>query len=172
MRYNAVARMLHWLTVALILTTILLGLVMVWVELPDPTKFTIYDIHQSIGVTLLLITLFRLVWRAGHPPPPLDPSIPPFMAFGAHASHFGLYALLIAMPVTGFLATNAWGFPLHLWWLVHLPDPIGRSERWAPILSLAHDTMGFALIGLVALHAGAALFHHFIRRDDTLRRML
>jgi cytochrome b561 len=173
MRYTGTARLLHWLTVALVLTAVLIGLFIVWgPEQAEATKLRIYTTHESIGVTILLLTLFRLYWRGTHPPPPLDPTLPRALVLAAHVNHGLLYALLIAMPVAGFLATNAWGFPLTWWWLVPLPDPIGRSEYWAPILSAVHDTMAIVLIPLIVLHASAALWHHLVRRDNTLRRML
>ena len=132
----------------------------------------IYNIHESTGLLLLALTLVRLAWRQGHPPPPLDPTLPAPQRLAAHANHWGLYALLILMPATGFLATNAWGFPLTWYGLIPIPSPIGRNEAWAPILQGVHDWSALALVLLIGMHVAAALFHHLIRRDDTLRRML
>lgn len=172
-RYSGVARLLHWIIALGIVAVATLG---VWIAFfepkPDAFKFRLYNIHESIGITLLVLTLIRLAWRVGHPPPPITPPLPAPLAFAAHATHFGLYALLIAMPVVGFLGTNAWGFPLSWFGLIPLPDPIGRHETLAPIFSTLHFWMALAMGALLFAHIGAALFHHVIRKDDTLRRML
>lgn len=173
MRYTATARLLHWLTLVLVLVLGALGL---WIARAEPAdeafKLRLYNIHESIGVTLFALTLFRLAWRATHPPPPLPGDLPAPLRLAAHATHAALYALLLAMPVAGFLATNAWGFPLRWFGLFPIPSPIGADEALAPRLSDAHRGMAIALAALVTLHAGAALWHHGVRRDDTLRRML
>lgn len=172
-RYTRTARALHWATAAAIAVVAALGL---WLSLAapahEPTKFLIYNIHESIGIVLLVATVFRLAWRAKHPPPPLPADLAPPLRLAAHGTHAALYALLLTMPVVGFLATNAWGFPLSLFYLVPIPSPIGRHETLAPILTNAHALMALALGLLVALHAAAAVWHHRVRRDDTLRRML
>lgn len=171
-RYTRTARVLHWATAAAIVVVAALGL---WLSLAapkhEPTKFLVYNIHESIGIVLLVATVVRLAWRARHPPPPLPP-MPRAMRLAAHGTHAALYALLLTMPVVGFLATNAWGFPLTWFYLVPIPSPIGRHETLAPILTNAHALMALALGLLVALHAAAAVWHHRVRRDDTLRRML
>ncbi|KAA2214778.1 cytochrome b [Teichococcus oryzae] len=173
MRYTRTARWLHWITVAAILVLAVLG---IWIGMfepqPEAFKLRLYNIHESLGITLLLLTLFRLFWRWRHPPPPIEPPLPPLLQRAAFASHAALYALLIAQPVVGFLATNAWGFPLTAWGVIPVPSPIGRSEAWAPALSNLHATFALLLGLLVAVHAAAALWHHFGRRDTTLRRML
>lgn len=172
-RYNGIARLLHWVTAALMAVVIALGLTLGWgPELPMAAKMVIYNIHESIGLVLLVLTLIRLAWRRAHPPPPLDPGLPAAQRFAAHANHAGLYVLLIVMPVTGFLATNAWGFPLTWFYLIPVPSPIGRSEAWAPVLQAIHNWSALGIVLLIGMHVAAALFHHLVRRDDTLRRML
>ncbi len=172
-RYTGVARLLHWLTVALVLPAIILG---IWIGFFEPKnealKFRLYNIHESTGITILLVTLLRLGWRAGHPPPPLPADLPAPLRFAARANHAGLYLLLLTMPVVGFLATNAWGFPVTWWGLIPLPDPIGRHETLAPVFSAIHFWLALTLLAMVALHVAAALWHQFIRRDGTLERML
>jgi len=94
------------------------------------------------------------------------------MRFAAHATHIGLYALLILMPLTGFLATNAWGFPLSLFGVLPIPSPLGKDEAIAKVLSLLH-LCGAVAIGLLILgHLAGVVHHTFIRRDGLLRRML
>ncbi len=172
-RYDAVSRALHWLTVLGIAAMFVLG---IWIAFFEPAdeafKLRLYNIHESTGVTLFVVTLVRLAWRIGHPAPPLPADLPPPLRIAAHATHGCLYILLLAMPVGGFLATNAWGFPLRWFGLFEIPSPIGANEALAPVFSAAHFYAAIAMAGLIGMHAGAALWHQFIRRDGTLDRML
>lgn len=171
-RYDAVSRALHWLTALLVLGIAALGLVLGHAAPADePTKFALYNIHESVGLTVLALTLLRLAWRAGHPAPPLPAGMPAPLRLLARANHAAFYALLLAMPVVGFLATNAWGFPVRLYGLVPLPDPVGRNPPLAETLSAIHAVAGWTLLGLIALHVAGALWHGLVRRDGTLRRM-
>jgi cytochrome b561 len=173
MRYTGVARLLHWLTVLAVLAIAAVGLWMTFAEPAEEAfKLRLYNIHESLGITLLLVTLLRLFWRWRHPPPPLPADLPVPMRLAAHATHLALYALLLAMPVVGLMATNAWGFPLTAFGILPIPSPIGPDEALAPRLSWLHAMLALALGGVAAMHIGAALFHHVIRRDDILRRML
>lgn len=172
-RYTAFARGLHWTTAALMAVIIVLGLYLGWgPEPPEATKMLIYNIHESTGLLVLVLTLVRFAWRQANPPPPLDPALPAVQRFAAHANHAGLYVLMVAMPLSGFLATNAWGFPLTWYGLIPIPSPIGRSEAWAPVLQAVHNWSALLIVLFIAVHVAAALYHHLVRRDDTLRRML
>src|ERR1700759_256143 len=112
-RYAPSSRFLHWLTVVLVLTVIVFG---VWIKYfephDEPFKLRLYNIHESFGVVIFVVVLIRLLNRWMHPAPPLPLDTPPAVRFAAHVSHASLYALLVIMPVLGFMATNAWGFPL------------------------------------------------------------
>ncbi|MFC3126314.1 cytochrome b [Pseudoroseomonas globiformis] len=172
MRYTATARWLHWLTVPALLVIAALGL---WLGYAAPAdealKMRLYTTHESLGFCLGLLTLFRLAWRAGHPPPPIIPPLPRAMRLAAHLNHAGLYILLLVQPVVGLLSSNAWGFPLVLVGLMPLPMLIGKDEALAPLLTDLHGWIALMLGLLVALHVAAALWHHLARRDNTLRRM-
>lgn len=172
-RYAAPARVFHWTTAALVVVVATLGL---WLAYFRPEeeglKFRLYNLHESLGVVIWLLTLARLVYRHRHPPPPLPDDTPAFIRFAAHASHIGLYGLLFLLPIVGFLATNAWGFPLKLFGVLPLPSPIGKDEALAKILSTLH--WGGALAGalLLAGHIGGVIYHTCVRKDGLLRRML
>ncbi|HEY8613978.1 MAG TPA: cytochrome b [Roseomonas sp.] len=172
-RYDAVSRAFHWITVALILAAATLGL---WLGHARPedeaSKLTLYNIHESIGVTIWAVTLARLGWRIGHPPPPLPADLPAAIRIAARANHTAFYVWLLTMPVVGFVATNAWGFPLTWFGLIPLPDPVGKDVPLAELLTLIHRLMAWSLIGMIVLHISGALWHQFIRRDGTLRKML
>ncbi|MFC7739306.1 cytochrome b [Roseomonas sp. GCM10028921] len=173
LRYGAVSRTFHWVTVALVLMAAIFGL---WIAHARPDdeafKLTLYNIHESIGVTIGVVTLARLAWRVGHPPPTLPSNLPRALAWAARTNHAALYTWLLAMPVVGFVATNAWGFPVNWFGLVPLPDPVGKNVPLAETLTFVHRLMAWSLFCMVALHATAAVWHQFIRRDGTLRKML
>lgn len=172
-RYAASSRWLHWLTALLLVAVIPLG---IWIGFFEPAdqgfKLRLYNLHESLGVLVFLLVLLRIVNRRRNPPPPLPDDMPVAMRLAAHATHIGLYALLILMPLTGFLATNAWGFPLSLFGVLPIPSPLGKDEAIAKVLSLLH-LCGAVAIGLLILgHLAGVVHHTFIRRDGLLRRML
>lgn len=170
-RYGGVAQTLHWLTAGLILVLIPLGFYMEGLPLGQ-LKFDLYQVHKSIGLTVMLLVLVRLAWRSRHPAPPFPASMPVSQRFWARLTHWALYGLLIAQPMIGFLHSNAANFPVVFWGLVPLPAMIGQSETLAGILISIHVAIGFAITFLLVLHISAALYHHFIKRDDVLLRML
>lgn len=172
-RYVATARILHWITAALVLTLIPVGLWMVYLEpAEEQAKLRLYNIHESLGVTVWVLALWRVVVRWRNPPPPLPPDLPAPIRLAAHATHVLLYALLLTMPVIGFLGTNAWGFPLRWFGLVPIPSPVGADEALGAALSLLHWWGALLIILLIGAHVAGALFHQFIRRDGLLARML
>ena len=171
-RYTAGARWLHWLTAVLMIVVITAGLWIVYFEPKDEAfKFRLYNIHESVGVIVFALTLARLLTRLRHPPPPLSPDTPVLIQQCARLTHLSLYALLLLMPAIGFLATNAWGFPLKLFDLIALPSPIGKEEALAGTLSFLHGCGAVAIGTLIAAHLAGAAYHTFIRRDGLLKRM-
>jgi cytochrome b561 len=172
LRYTAAARWLHWLTAVLMGVVITAGLWIVYFEPTDEAfKFRLYNIHESLGVIVFALTIVRLVNRWRNPPPPLSPDTPALIQQCARVTHRSLYALLFLMPAIGFLATNAWGFPLRLFDLIPLPAPIGKDEALARTLSFLHGCGAVAIGTLIAAHLAGALHHTFIRRDGLLKRM-
>lgn len=172
-RYAASSRWLHWLTVLLLLVIIPLG---IWIRYFEPAdqnfKLRLYNVHESCGVLVFVLVVLRIVNRRLHPPPPLPADMPALMRAAAHATHIGLYVLLVLMPITGFLATNAWGFPLSVFNVLPIPAPLGKDEALAKVLSFLH-WCGAVTIGLLILaHLGGVLHHTLVRRDGLLRRML
>ena len=172
-RYDAASRAFHWATVALVLMAAALGL---WIAHARPEdeafKLALYNVHESIGATIWAVTLARLAWRLAHPPPPLPADLPDALKLAARLNHTAFYVWLLTMPVVGFVATNAWGFPLTWFGLVPIPDPVGKNVPLAETLTFIHRLMAWSLVGLIVLHAGAALWHQLVRRDGTLRKML
>ena len=168
--YTPTAIALHWLAGALILCGFALGL---WLrDLPiSPQMLRLYGYHKWIGITVLLLALARLAWRRAHrPPPPV--AMPEWQRRTATATHALLYALMLVIPLSGWLYSSASGVQVVWLGLVPLPDLMPKDKALAGILKAIHITLNYSLLALVAVHAGAALKHHWIDRDDVLRRML
>lgn len=172
MRYVASSRWLHWITSAILGVVIPVGL---WIRYFEPAdqafKLRLYNLHESLGVIVFVLVLVRLVNRWRNPPPPLPADTPAFIRFAAHLTHVLLYLLLVLMPITGFLATNAWGFPLSVFNVLPLPVPLGKDEELAKVLSYLHWCGAIALILLVCGHITGVIYHTFIRKDGLLQRM-
>jgi cytochrome b561 len=170
-RYDRRARLFHWATAGLLAVAIPVAVLLAWAPPEGALKFRLYTLHESIGLTVWVLTLARLAWRRRHPPPP-NPALSPLVRRASKTVHGGLYACLLAMPPLGWAANSALGFPPHLWWLVELPAiaPAGKALGFG--LLGAHRALGYAIVALLAAHVAGALWHHLVVRDDTLRRML
>jgi cytochrome b561 len=168
--YTRTAIALHWLTVALIATGFTLGKWMV--DLPiAPQTLRVYAYHKWIGITVFLVTAARLAWRFAHPVP-LPLGLPAWQRRAAAASHVSLYALMLAVPVSGWLFSSASGVQVIYLGLIALPNLVAKDAELAATLKAVHFALNFTLLALVLLHAGAALRHHFVERDRVLLRML
>lgn len=170
-RYSAAAIALHWTTAALVLFMVPAGLLMV--RLPEgDLQNLLFNLHRSIGVLIFPLVLIRLIYRWRNPPPPLPDDLHPLQKLAAHLNHYGLYALLLVQPLLGWWATSAYGAAVNVFWLFDLPPIVAQDKPLSETLLMYHRLVGFAIAGLVAMHIGAAFFHHFIRRDRILLRML
>lgn len=168
--YAPVAKGLHWLMAALILGLAALGLVMH--EMPlSPLKLELYAWHKWFGVTVFLLVWLRLAWRLTHRPPALPATLSPPLQRLAHAGHALLYGLMIVIPLSGWLMSSAKGVQTVWFGLVPLPDLLGRDRELGDLLQQAHKLLNLLLLLTLAGHVLAALWHHFVLKDDTLRRM-
>ncbi len=170
-RYGAVAQALHWLIAGLVI--FMLGLGWYMEDLPrGPHQAEMYQLHASLGVTLLALVILRLAWRLYTPPPPLPASMPAWERKAARGSHFLLYALLLIQPVIGILQAGAADLQLQIWGVLPLPAVLAPNEPLADTLFGVHGLVATLLGALVLVHTGAALRHHFWLKDDVMRRML
>lgn len=167
-RYAATSRALHWIVAVLVLFTWPLGQMIDFAK--KDVQLTFYMVHEGLGFLVLWLMLVRVGNRLIVRPPPHD--APALERMAAGAVHGLLYLFLIIMPVSGFLATNAHGFPLKWFGLIPVWSPIGKSPDIAWTLSAAHEWSAWILLSLFVLHIGAVLFHHVIRKNDTLYRIL
>jgi cytochrome b561 len=169
--YTVTARVLHWITALLVLTMIPLGVVIAN-EWGGPAQNALYDLHRSIGVTIIPLVILRILYRWTYPPLPLPADIPAMQRLTAYANHWGLYALLIVQPFTGWIATSAYRAPIVVFGLFELPPIWPENRAFSEQLFYIHTLLGLAIACLVAVHIGAALHHHFVRRDRVLLRMI
>ena len=170
-RYTTTAKGLHWLMTILLFGLLALGFYMH--DLPlSPQKLQLYSWHKWAGVSAFLLALVRLGWRVTHIPPALPASMPKLMQFAAHAGHFLLYALMLAIPLTGWLMSSAKGFQTVWFGILPLPDLLDKNKELGDLLALVHKGLNLFFVAVIVGHVGAALKHHIIDKDDILTRML
>ena len=168
-RYGPFAQLLHWGMFVLIVAQWIDGKVMDDLPKQGTLRDFAFDSHETLGVALLLLIFLRIWWRMAHPVPMLDGAT--WQRHAARLAHVLLYGLLIALPVSGYLTFSAQGHPTSFFgW--EIPAALAKDRATARTLKGIHELLGDALVVVVALHAAAALWHHWIVRDDTLRRML
>ncbi len=170
-RWGTVSQTFHWLIVILVIVMAYLGLTMV--DLPNaPHKIRLYALHKSIGMTILALVSLRLLWRLYAGAPRTPETVPAWQARIAASTHWALYALLFAMPISGWILNSSTGFPLRWFNLVNLPSIAARDETLHALAKSWHEALFWTLIVLSLMHAAAAFYHHLFQRDDTLSRML
>jgi cytochrome b561 len=173
-RYGVVAILLHWLMAFLIIGLAALGLYMV--TLPDvgfnTKKITLILLHKEFGLSVLALLAVRLAWRLTHVLPQLAAHLPDWQKVTARFVHLCFYALMFALPVTGWLMSSAAGIPVSFFGLFMLPDLLPHNEYLFHRFIDIHKWFGYGLIFFIFVHVGAALRHHFVFKDDTLRKML
>jgi cytochrome b561 len=171
--WGSLAKFFHWTTVALILVQATIGLVMV--ALPKrPNVIPIYSFHKSLGLTIFAFAILRLVWRAFDPRPEEPASVPYWQVIAARSGHALLYALIFAVPLSGWLFDSATSLrPLYWFGLFQVPSLTGGPDKaLKEITEALHYWLFWTLAAVAAGHATIALIHHLHDRDDVLRRML
>ena len=169
--YDTLSIALHWLVFVLICSGFSLAVYMT--DLPfSPLKLKYYSWHKWIGVSIFLLAVLRAVWRLTHPAPPLPAAMHDWQRRAAAVSHLLLYALIIVIPLSGWLYSSAAGVPTVYFGVLPLPDLLTRDKALAETLKSVHITLNYTLLALVTVHVAAALKHHLVDRDDVLIRML
>lgn len=170
-RWGGLSQAFHWIIVALVVTQVVLARLAH--ELPlGMEKLAMLARHKSVGITILGLATLRLAWRWANPVPVLPGTLKPMERRLAHLTHGALYALLFAMPLTGWMMSSARGFSVSWFNLVALPDLVPRSRPLYEALNATHEWLAYALGAVVLLHIAGALKHHFVLKDEVLRRML
>src|SRR5262245_52322687 len=160
--WSATAKFFHWVIAALILAQIGLGLAAVSWHL-SPTKLSLFVWHKSTGMLVLALVALRLLWRLTHPAPSLPGDTPPWERKAAHASHFLLYVLLVAIPLSGWVIASASGIPFRIYWQIPLPAIAAVDKQTADAAALVHFWLLVVFVPLLAVHVAAALRHHFVK---------
>lgn len=168
-RFGIVAIALHWIVAILIIGLLALGLYMVALPI-SLEKLKLYGWHKEYGFLVLFLAIFRLVWRLGNQMPEL--ALPKLEKIAARSMHWAFYGFMFVMPITGWLITSSAGLPASFFGLFTLPDLIAPDEHKRQLFEWMHQWLAYALIAAIMLHTAAALKHHFINRDNILRRML
>ena len=176
-RYSSVAIILHWTIAAALALQIVLGWRIGDVE--GVTRTAVLQLHKTIGVTILLLTVVRLVWRVTKKPPAMDSSLTPIERLASHWVHMGFYAALLALPLTGWAMVSAQRVgAMKLLGGVRWPDfpivtalPGDLQDTLADLLDKSHSALVWVMLGLIALHVAGALKHHYISKDPTVSRM-
>lgn len=170
MGYGLGSRLFHWLTVLLLLVMIPSGIVMVQ-QIPRPLQDGLFVLHKGLGSLFLVLILLRLAWRAGHPPPPLPASVPPWQRRAAAWVHAGLYLLLLVVAVSGYVRVTMGGFPIE--WLqgLGIPPLLPVDKPLGEAAGRVHFWAKLPLFALILAHIGAAGYHGLVRRDGVVSRM-
>ncbi len=173
--YSRTAIALHWILAIALMAIFGVGLYMA--DLPfSPQRLKLYNWHKWAGVTILLLSAVRVLWRLTHTPPALpvkvSATMPVWQQLAYHATHGALYALFFIVPLVGWAYTSAAGFPIVLFGVLPLPDFVTADKALAELIKPWHEITAFAMAGLAALHIAAALKHHWVDRDGLLQRMV
>jgi cytochrome b561 len=173
--YKRTARVLHWVTVALVAIQLPVGLYMTYrgntLNVWDAVTGGLYNGHKVAGLIILLVVLWRLGYRLTRGAPSDEPTIEPWQRFASHLNHWGLYILLICAPIAGYIGISL--FPaLDIFGLFSLPGLVAPDKEAAKTAFAVHKLLVVLLVLLIAVHVAAALFHYFVRKDNVLGRMI
>jgi len=169
--YTVTARVLHWVTAVLVLAMVPLGIVIAN-EWGGALQERLYNLHKSIGALLVPVILLRFYYRLTHRPAPLPQDIPAIQRFVAHGVHWILYALLLVQPFVGWIATSAYPAPIPFFGLFQVPPIWPENRALSEQLFQVHRFVGIAIGVVAVLHITGALYHHVVRKDRVLMRMI
>lgn len=174
MKYSLSSRIIHWLMAAIILFLLGLGIYMTeFLPKDSPNHLQVYELHKSFGVVALTLIFIRIANRLIKKAPPLPQTMRKFEQILAHLGHLGLYVLMLVVPLSGFLMSNSFGFPVKLFG-IELPMLISTNFDHGKIFAEAHELAAYALLALVVAHVAAVIKHRFFDKpeNDVLKRMI
>jgi cytochrome b561 len=169
--WGAPAKLFHWVMAALIFAQIALGLAAASWHL-SPTKLNLFVWHKSTGILILALLALRLLWRLSNRVPTLPSEMVAWERWAAHLSHFLLYVLMVALPLTGWVISSASNVPFRIFWTIPLPAITVPDKAVADAFATIHGWLVTLLALVLFAHVGAALRHHYLKRDTVLTRML
>lgn len=169
--YSLPAKLLHWVIAACVIFIIPAGIVMVNLE-SGPLQNQLFDLHRSFGALVLALMAVRVGYRLTFGAPPASGVLTPAQYVISRIVHTGLYVLLIAQPIIGWVGTSAYPATISVFGLFDLPALVGKDRELSETLLSIHGYLGFLIAAMVILHIAAALYHGIVRRDGVLSRML
>lgn len=170
--YGSVSKWFHWIVALLIIGMLALGTSFDFIS-DKPTRLVLIQFHKTIGVTILFLMILRYLWRFMNPRPALPHTIPCWQRFASHVSHHLLYLTTFAMTLSGWIMSTAAGYSVNFWWIANITFPgIPKSEYLDELMGDIHLILAWVVFGLLIIHVLAAIKHHVIHKDDTLRRMM
>jgi cytochrome b561 len=169
--YGLIAKTFHWIIAPMIIGMLAVGFIMTAME-PAPTKFFIYGLHKSTGIVILGLVFLRLLWRIYNPSPKLPRELTSWHRRMGKLSPIVLYSLLFLMPISGYILSEAGGYPISIYGLFTVPNFVEKNAEISKLASTIHEYGAFVFIGILILHLSAALYHHFVLKNSVLQRML
>lgn len=170
-KYGIISQIFHWGAGLIVIALLGIGLYMG--EMPDgPDKFFMYFMHKSFGITILGLMILRVLWRFMNQQPALPLNMGSGMKFASRLEHFALYILVFTMALSGWFMSSSAGYAVNYFGLFEVPNLIGENQNLKGVFAEIHEIAAWGLIALLVLHITAALYHHFIRGDDILKRMV
>ena len=168
-QYGIISKSLHWLLFILIAGLLLSGLIAE--DLGEELEDVVMGLHTAIGVAVLMLVIVRLLWRVSNPVPALPADTKPLESLLARVTHFGLYLLMLAQPLTGLLMMQFEGHTVDIFGIFSIAPLVAKDKPTGHLFEELHEAGWILLAVLVTLHIIAALYHHFIRKDEVMRRM-
>ncbi len=167
--YTRTAVLLHWLMALLLVVTFAIGVYST--TLTGPARLGQIFNHKALATVFMVLLLLRLVWRFINKPPAYPDSMPPMMRTAAHAGHWLLYVLMIIVPLNGWLASSAFGYPVMLAGVIQLPMLLAKDPELGKTLIGLHQPLAYLLAAVISAHVIAAMWHHYAAKDGITKRM-
>ena len=180
LRYSTVAMTLHWLIAILVIANVCSGIYFAELAPRGTVPWWVVPMHKSTGLTVLMLSVLRLLWRLTHKWPPLPQNMSTGLRVLARATHVLFYFFIIAIPLAGWAMVSASprNTPTYWYWLFEWPRlpflanlPIAEKKSAVEFYEGVHGTLAYLAVAMVLLHVAGALYHHFVRRDQVLKRM-
>lgn len=169
--YGLVAKILHWIISICIISLIAVGFTMSYMD-PSPEKFELYSMHKASGILVLSLVTIRVLWRLTNTVVQSTEGAPPILQLSAKTGHLLLYVFMLMMPISGLLMSYFGGYPISVFELFIIPSASEKTIELAKIFHTIHEYAAWGFVTLIIVHILAALYHHFIRKDTTLIRMI
>ena len=173
-QYNPTAKMLHWLVAGMVVTQFILANLAERAEDAgnEVRELELFANHRSVGITILALMIFRLIWRLMNNPPALPGAIPKWQVTASRISHWSMYGVLFVMPITGWLMSSASGASVSWFNIVQLPDFVAQNHTVEEVFEEIHETLAKVLALIAVVHIAAAIKHAAIDKNVELRRMI